>query len=275
MRSFSFLVVGMALLIICFGMFVIFSPSQTSNGIQIKQELTQASLKVVEKPILISVAKSSENGLIASSKTNVNNSTHTTVNSKDSKRSKDQATQKSDLEFLLDYRTEQNALRKAAISLGKKRLKALIDNQALELISLFELSQDPYDGREYRWIDAKEYGFYLAEEKDEIWAHQAEAFLQTNLIAGQAFSFTVLRIDCRMSKCEIAGIVNSNENMSIQVTYSNLQNYFKSELSQNNGFNTLFSWPSRPAISTQGNAESYPLPFSVLLYRKTPFTSSN
>ena len=89
---------------------------------------------------------------------------------------------------------------------GTAGLEELIRNQPIELKPLFneesKLSDTMMERRKNK------YKKHLAEEKDINWAYETEGFLRNYFGSLRNSNFTALRIDCRSSQCEVAGVFN-------------------------------------------------------------------
>jgi len=88
------------------------------------------------------------------------------------------------------------------LSLARTRLADLKQTQPYELKDIFK--DDPkVDNQRYE----NPYYEHLAQEKDNDWAYKAENFIRNYLAKPENSYFKTLRIDCRSSSCEVAGLV--------------------------------------------------------------------
>lgn len=181
---------------------------------------------------------------------------------------------KTNMEILLDYRWQQIEKEREAKRVGAERLEQLIASQPYELESLFALSQDPYDGREYQWIDGQAYKIHLSESSDQIWSQNAIAYLYSIF---QSVNFTILRVDCRISACEVAGTINGLDQFSDAEALNIFLETILELVPSEPQYQELFALPqeNRPQLFSEGSDEYVlPMPFAMLIYRKTPFTEN-
>lgn len=155
--------------------------------------------------------KTAQNTSSPTEKNIKNDSSAQATNTSLSKAPNDEGNPLSDDEFhdeLLDLMTRNSTLPADIEAKGKAALDALIENQPKELTPIFD-SYIKHGGDNPSAMQvASSYKKHLAENKDINWAYDAEAFLTNHFKSQQNSRFLPLRIDCRTTGCELAGMVN-------------------------------------------------------------------
>ncbi len=158
---------------------------------------------------------------------------------------------------IFDLYKKRDKLSEEEEKFGSIALEALKRNQPIELKNLFGVGSKLPDGLLKRREDT--YKKHLAQEKDINWAYQAEGFLRNYFGSLRDSDFLALRIDCRSSTCEVAGIFNFEgvvDEMSIEqlAKSDRLESYIRvrNEIQQLPLFTTYFK-TSMSSISFNAN----------------------
>ena len=173
---------------------------------------------------------------------------------------------------IFDLYKKRDKLSEEEEKFGSIALEALKRNQPIELKNLFGVGSKLPDGSLKRREDT--YKKHLAQEKDINWAYQAEGFLRNYFGSLRDSDFLALRIDCRSSTCEVAGIFNFEgvvDEMSIEqlAKSDRLESYIRvrNEIQQLPLFTTYFK-TSMSRISFNANTFILnPMPHMFFFHR--------
>jgi len=170
---------------------------------------------------------------------------------------------------LMDIILSRDKLSPELDKIATQRLKDLKNNQPDELNDLFpEIEQ-------IAELTDQSYKKHLSEEKDINWAYQAESFLENYFQNNSASNFRVLRIDCRTTNCEVAGMLTLPDNL-VNIDLINPVNSLEllqvstkvsTDIIQSNGASYLFTYSAKftsPNILTESRN---PIPYAFFLGR--------
>lgn len=155
--------------------------------------------------------------------------------------------------------------------LGSIALEELKRNQPIELKELF--SEKGGDQNLSNMQTENKYKKHLSQEKDINWAYEAESVLRNYYSNQQNSKFTVYRIDCRTSSCEIAGLIKfdsdvdiNSKDIKIFTERGNAISDVLLELMQQEFFSSYFS-VTQNIFSNINVIMSNPVPYSFILPR--------
>lgn len=150
------------------------------------------------------IIKNAENGLLVQTdklpSTVFDNSTKEVDNSSE----QEQINASEETKELFVSNANDEAMKKA--ELAEIKFDDFINAQPPELIGLIDLY------RREQGEAAFNYKNHISEEKDIDWAYEAESFLQNYFNGNINSEFKVIRIDCRTNTCEVAGVIQFDEN---------------------------------------------------------------